>query len=47
MLCPECNIAGGCYCHITKKVRHVPRDHKKEAEEWQAWAEQEEPKIDY
>lgn len=32
MLCPECNISGGCYCHVTKVIRHIPRDHKKELE---------------
>jgi len=36
MWCPECNISGGCDCHITKKVRYVPRDHKKELEQYES-----------
>ena len=33
MLCPECNISGGCYCHDEPlKVKHTPRDHEKELE---------------
>lgn len=34
MLCPECNISGGCYCHEPPKVKYLPIDHEKELERY-------------
>ena len=34
LICPECNISGGCDCHVTKRQPPV-RDHKKEHEAWE------------
>jgi len=34
--CLECGISSGCGCHVTKRVKHPPRDHKKELERYQA-----------
>ena len=36
MWCPECNISGGCYCHEPPAMKHVPIDHKKELERYEA-----------
>ena len=34
MICPECNISGGCYCHTV--IKYQPIDHEKELERWLA-----------